>query len=71
MNSNVIRKKTEVIMKVKMRKKIVREVKRMIQRKEMFSTTIWKVLMIWVLFKELLKAFIAKNVIKQLKVRKD
>ena len=48
----MIRKKTEVIMKVKMRKKIVRKVKRMIQRKEMFSATIWKVLMISVLFKK-------------------
>ena len=39
--------------------------------KNMFLKTIWKMLMIWVLFKELLKAFIARNVIKQLKVRKD
>ena len=36
--------------------------------KKMFLKTIWKMLMIWVLFKELLKAFIARNAIKQLKV---
>ena len=57
-----MRKKTDMIMKIKMRKKIVRKVERKLQRKEMYSTTIWKMLMVWKLFKKLLQVVIAKSV---------
>ena len=49
-------------MKVKMRKKIVRKVERKLQRKEMYSTTIWKMLMERILFKKLPQVVIAKSV---------
>ena len=41
-----MRKKTDMIMKIKMRKKIVRKVERKLQRKEMYSMTIWKMFMV-------------------------
>ena len=55
-------KKTEMIMRINMRNKMVRKVERMIQRKKMYLTKVWKMLMVWKLFKRLLQVVIAKSV---------
>ena len=55
-------KKTEMIMRINMRNKMVRKVERMIQRKRMYLTKVWKMLMVWKLFKRLLQVVIAKSV---------
>ena len=50
-------KKTGMIMRINMRK-----VERMTQRKRMSLTKVWKMLMVWKLFKRLLQVVTAKSV---------
>ena len=58
-------KKTGMIMRINMRK-----VERMTQRKRMSLTKVWKMLMVWKLFKRLLQVVTAKSVKLTLKTRK-
>ena len=60
---NVINKKTEAILRVKIRNKInMKRVERMTQRKRMSLTKVWKMLIVWKLFKRILQVVTVKSV---------
>ena len=60
---NVINKKTETILRVKIRNKInMKRVERMTQRKRMSLTKVWKMLIVWKLFKRILQVVTVKSV---------
>ena len=60
---NVINKKTEAILRVKIRNKInMKRVERMTQRKRMSLTKVWKMLIEWKLFKRITQVVTVKSV---------
>ena len=59
----MINKKTEAILRVKIRNKInMKRVERMTQRKRMSLTKVWKMLIVWKLFKRILQVVTVKSV---------